>query len=284
MGKEDMERRFFQVDDLRIESRGEGDEKTELITGYAAVFDKWSQDLGGFREKIKYGAFRKAIRDDDVRALKNHDPNFILGRNKSGTLHLEERKKGLYFEINPPDTPEVNSLKESIKRGDIDGNSFSFIPHEDGDVWDFDKSPAERTLTSVRLFDVGPVTFPAYPQTSVAVRDLIKSKQEEREQAETEDRTDLQKIEDILKRNSEEDDELTTDDHLVISNFIDELRNLLPEAEDRTEQDEVNGTPTDSQEADGEVAEPTDTEAEDRDEIEILTRQLELEEEILNNI
>jgi len=161
-----MERRLLEVEQLEV--RETEDEKRK-ITGYAAVFEKLSEPLFGFREKIAQGAFVEAIEKDDVRALWNHDPNYVLGRNKSGTLRMEENKKGLKIEIDPPETQWANDLLTSIRRGDVDQMSFGFMVEEE--EWDRkNKDEPIRTLNKVRLFDVSPVTYPAYPQTSVGVR------------------------------------------------------------------------------------------------------------------
>jgi HK97 family phage prohead protease len=142
------------------------------ITGYAAVYNELSSDLGGFREKIKRGFFTPAIGRDDVRALFNHDSNMVLGRTKNGTLVLEEDKNGLKVDITPPDTSYARDLVNLIKRGDVNQMSFQFVLEEGGDSWDStDLNNVVRTLHTIReLWDVSPVTFPAYPQTKAGMR------------------------------------------------------------------------------------------------------------------
>ena len=154
-----IERRVVEME-LRV------DEDTGGITGYAAVFNRWSEDLGFFKEKIQEGAFKKTIKENDVRALINHDPNLIIGRTKNKTLTLSEDDKGLLYDVQLPDTSYANDLRESIKRKDITQNSFGFQTIQD----EWSKDGAKRTLTEVKLFDVSPVTFSAYKQTSVALR------------------------------------------------------------------------------------------------------------------
>ena len=146
------------------------DDDVPSISGHAAVFNE-EADIGwGFREKIAPGAFRDSIKSDDVRALFNHDPNHVLGRNKAGTLKLHEDSKGLAIEIVPPDTQFSRDLMTSIKRGDIDQMSFGFQTVAEEWREGEDGEPDLRTLKEVRLFDVSPVTFPAYTGTDVAVR------------------------------------------------------------------------------------------------------------------
>ena len=158
-----IERRFYVDVELRVDDDEGG------ITGYAAVFNKWSQDLGYFKEKIRQGAFKKTIKENDIRALINHDPNLIIGRTKNKTLELWEDDKGLGFNVKLPDTSYANDLRTSIERGDISQNSFGFQTVQD--EWSNDGS--KRTLLEVKLFDVSPVTFPAYTQTSVKLRSGI---------------------------------------------------------------------------------------------------------------
>lgn len=161
---------------LTVEVRAaEGDEPTKIV-GHAAVFNRWSEDLGGFRERILPGAFARTIGEADIRSLFNHDPNFVLGRTKSGTLSLAEDRKGLSIEAIAPETDTIRDLVLApLRRGDVDQASFSFRtvrdnwrePKKDGGLW-------ERDLLEVGLYDVGPVTFPAYPQTDMGVRSLIE--------------------------------------------------------------------------------------------------------------
>lgn len=165
--KNEIERRNFSVKELRAITDDDG---LRHITGYAAVFNTLSEDLGGFREKIDPGAFSKTIKSDDVRALRNHNDDYVLGRNRSGTLKLSEDQRGLAIDILPPDAQWARDLMVSIERGDVDQMSFGF--RTISDRWEMKDEEEIRTLEEVRLFDVSPVTFPAYPDTSVALRSL----------------------------------------------------------------------------------------------------------------
>jgi len=165
-----IERRFL-VQELRVDKKG----KQPVISGHAAVFNQRSEELWGFREVILPGAFAKSIKKDDIRALWNHDPNFVLGRNKSGTLTLEEDGKGLAVRIEPPDTAFVNDFfLETIRRGDVDQMSFGF--RTVSDQWRMEDGGHIRELVEADLFDVSPVTFPAYPQTDVQARDFYEAR------------------------------------------------------------------------------------------------------------
>ena len=174
------ETRCAGVTELRIEPQENG---LPVIEGHAAIFDSLSQDLGGifpFREKIRAGAFKASIEKDDVRALWNHDPNYVLGRNRAGTLELKETVKGLLVRIHPPDTAWARDLTESIKRGDVSQMSFGFICEKDN--WTVEQGEDVRTLEQVKLFDVSPVTFPAYLDTDVGVRSALDNYKKHKEQ------------------------------------------------------------------------------------------------------
>lgn len=182
MPKPEYEVRFLRASELRIKDGG--DDKPKTIVGYAAVFNKLSEDLGGFREKISPGAFTTSLeKDDDVRALVDHDSGKILGRNKSGTLKLEQNTKGLKATIKPADTQAGRDVMTSLSRGDIDGMSFGFRTITD--KWETVDGEEIRTLEEVQLFDVSVVTYPAYPDTSVAVRSLEIAKEVSKPKTET---------------------------------------------------------------------------------------------------
>jgi HK97 family phage prohead protease len=172
----EIERRNVSLTEFRL-----SEEKQPKIIGHAAMFNQLSEPLFDFREKIAPGAFKKSLKQDDIRALFNHDANYPLGRNKSGTLKLKEDNEGLYIEIDPPNTTWAKDLQESIRRGDISQMSFGFTVVKDN--WEHIQGKESiRTLQEVKLYDVSPVTFPAYPQTTVMVRDYISAlkKQDEK--------------------------------------------------------------------------------------------------------
>ena len=136
-----------------------------VAVGYALKFGVRSSDLGGFVEQVAPGAASASIeRGDDVLALVNHDPNQVLGRTGSGTLRIGEDTVGVWYEVTLPDTTVGRDLAELMRRGDINASSFGF--RTDADRWsETDTGYPLRTLTSVSLYDVSPVTSPAYPQT-----------------------------------------------------------------------------------------------------------------------
>lgn len=166
---EAVERRISGTIELR-----DGPSGSPMLVGYGAVFNQLSDDLGGFRELIEPGAFTKTLNDGaDVRALFNHDPNLVLGRARAGTLRLREDERGLAYEIDVPDTQYGRDLVTSMKRGDITQSSFAFRPLRW--LWEIDEASDTRVWRQqeVALYDVSPVTYPAYPQTSSAVRSIL---------------------------------------------------------------------------------------------------------------
>ena len=167
-----MERRF-STQRVRVESRDDG---KPVIVGYGAVFHRASDPGTEFRlwddivERIAPGAFGR-VGDDDVRGLYNHDPRAVLGRVKAGTMRISVDDIGLRYEIDPPDTQVGRDTLESIRRGDVDGSSFAFLPRPNGVRWEqHPDGTGVRWLTNVEVFDVGPVTYPAYPSASAGVR------------------------------------------------------------------------------------------------------------------
>ena len=174
-----MERRSIELSELRLiqtEANENGERTAPVIEGHAAVFGPFSEELGGlfkFRERIAPGAFTETLKNDDIRALWNHNPDYVLGRNKAGTLELEETPRGLKVRIHPPDTQYARDLMESMQRGDVSQMSFAFTTQEES--WSTVDGADVRELRKVQLFDVSPVTYPAYTQTDVGVRDAAAS-------------------------------------------------------------------------------------------------------------
>ena len=164
-----MERRSYK----RVgapEIRAAGDSVT--LSGYAAVFRSYSQNLGGFVEIIEPDAFNSVLQDDTL-ALYNHDSGYVLGSRENGTLQLNADNVGLRYDIslNLAD-PQHVSLAEKVKRGDVRGSSFAFMmpPDGSGESWGLTAEGFPlRSLTKVAwLGDVGPVSRPAYKATSDA--------------------------------------------------------------------------------------------------------------------
>ena len=165
----EKELRFQPVSSPKVETREGG---IEIISGMGVVFGQRSDKLGFFYEYIDKNAFDNADISDVV-GLFNHDSNYVLGRSSSGTMRFKIEVNGVYYEIDAPQTQTIRDLVLApMKRGDITGSSFAFSIAEDGDSWDWDKNNQVyiRHITKIeKLYDLSPVTTPAYSQSTSAV-------------------------------------------------------------------------------------------------------------------
>lgn len=168
----DAERRFF-AEPVDFEMRGEGADEN-VISGYAAVFNSNSKDFGGWYERIAPGFFDDVL-DDDAVALFNHDMNLVLGRNKVN-VKLEQDSKGLKYRVELPDTTMAKDVRTLIKSKIIHQSSFAFTVREQ--KWEHNENkPSVRTLLKAkRLYDVSPVTNPAYEDSTVGARNFAETK------------------------------------------------------------------------------------------------------------
>lgn len=170
--------RSFRARELRADKTDDG---KQYLSGYAATFNVLSEDLWGMRERVMPGAFARALTEkQDVRHLKNHDPNLVLGRTVAGTLELSEDTKGLKFRTLLPNTTYAMDLAESVRRGDIDECSFGFtavrtVWIEEPDPNDPERQRTIRELHDVDLFDISTVTYPAYPNTSASMERSLRA-------------------------------------------------------------------------------------------------------------
>jgi len=164
--------KILELRHFPMELRVVGDDAAPKLEGHIAVFNQLSDDLGGWREKVAPGAFAESIKIHDIRALWNHENDLVLGRNKAGTLELAEDEMGLIFKNTPPATTWFRDRLVSLRRKDVTGCSFGF--YTDADEWGTEPDGTRvRTLKKVTLVEVSPgVTFPAYPQTDVALRSM----------------------------------------------------------------------------------------------------------------
>jgi len=180
-----MEKRLFNIEN-RFETKEDGQ---EVVVGYGSIFNSRSENLGGFYEYISPTAIsQETIAKSDVRALINHDANLVLARSTTGTLDLSIDEKGLRYEFSIPETSYGKDLAINMKNGNINQSSFAFTVGSD--EWSTDNEGNDvRTITSIdKLYDVSPVTYPAYSQADsdlvVAQRGLAmyKEKQEIKEE------------------------------------------------------------------------------------------------------
>jgi HK97 family phage prohead protease len=168
----DLERRFV-THPVGFEKRDDGVDEN-VIEGYAAVFNSDSEDFGGWYERIAPNAFSEVVKDDAV-ALFNHDMNLVLGRN-GVNVSIEQDSVGLKYKIKLPDTSLAKDLRQLVKDGIIHQSSFAFTVAEQEWKHSEDK-PSVRTIKRVkRLYDVSPVTRPAYPDATVGARSFEETK------------------------------------------------------------------------------------------------------------
>jgi len=204
------------------------------LEGYAALFDSRSENLGGFTELIKPGAFRSSLRSrNDIKLLWNHDTGAVLGSTRSGTLTLTEDERGLRVSATLPNTSHGRDARELISRQDVTGFSFGFsMPARGGDEWN--DNGTERVLKSVRLHEVSLTAFPAYRQTegTATVRGLDKVAQ----RAEI----DADALADALLK-IENGEDISMDDRQILEKVISELAPVeeapeIDEAEEKAKQ------------------------------------------------
>ena len=180
-----IEKREFRMESAEYEG--------ETIRGYAAVYNSDSEWMGGFYEQIAKGAFDDVM-DNDTRAYFNHDENLLLGRVSSGTLRLSSDERGLYYEVDLPNTSYAKDLVELMKRGDVNQSSFAFLI--DRDRWEERDGKTYRIIEKVsRLLDVSPVAQPAYPDATSEL--MMRKDTPESEGAEVEVQAEVEEMSDI---------------------------------------------------------------------------------------
>lgn len=194
------------------------DSDSRILSGYAAVFNSESKDLGGFTEMISPTAFEGVIERSDVFAVLDHDRNKVLARSKmgKGSLELNIDSKGLQFRFESPNTTLGNDVLSMVKRGDLTDASFCFTVEDES--WQKREDGSYlRTINKIGdLFDVAICYNGAYPEsyTEVALRSLDKFKEELRaaECVEEEDSDDVDETtEETTEETNDETSEKTTE-------------------------------------------------------------------------
>jgi HK97 family phage prohead protease len=212
-----LETRIVEVEAFEVREGADG----MHLEGYAALFNSRSENLGGFTETIKPGAFRASLKArNDIKMLWNHDSGAVLGSTRAGTLVLTEDDRGLRVSATLPNTSYGRDASELVRRGDVTAFSFGFsMPARGGDEWSGDGT--ERVLKSVRLHEVSLVAFPAYPETAgtATVRGLDKIAKRAN--------VDADALADALLK-IENGEDISSDDRNLLQTVINEL---APEAE-----------------------------------------------------
>lgn len=177
-----IEKRVIPAEE-KIEVRADGDTE-KRVSGYGIVYDRETEIFPGYKERIRGGAFTKSIADTgaEIKSFFNHDPDQVLSTTRSEpALKLTENKSGVKFDSPIPPTTYGNDLIINLTRGNVKGASFAFTVNADGDVWREDGNGViHREITSATLYEVGPVTNPAYTQSSAALRSAESAVEEYR--------------------------------------------------------------------------------------------------------
>lgn len=170
-----IEKLGINPDNIEIRSHGSleikaAEDSPGIIEGYAAKYNKLSENLGGFVEILLPGSLRLIPEQDQIKAFYYHDTHKPLGSLDKGTLKLTFDDVGLFYSIVLPDTQTGRDLAVSINRGDIRQSSFGLIVHKEN--WKEENGTLIREVVEAEVFEVSPVVYPAYPDTSVALRNL----------------------------------------------------------------------------------------------------------------
>lgn len=159
--KNKMEKRFFNT-------TTRADENGDFVEGHGIVFDQRTELGDGFYEIIEANGYEGS---GDVIVTFNHDFSRVLGRESAGTAEIKKTEKGILYRAMLPGTTFANDLKESLQRGDVKGSSFSFQVL-DADYEETEDSGVLRRVKKYKVFEMGPVTFPAYWQTDAALKSV----------------------------------------------------------------------------------------------------------------
>ncbi|WP_252187865.1 HK97 family phage prohead protease [Anaeromonas frigoriresistens] len=178
------ETRYISIE--KLETRATEEDNKLSISGYVVQFNKRSKVMWDFVEVVAKGAFRNSLKENVIKALWNHNHDYVLGSTKNSTLKLREDDYGLKFELDLPSNTWGKDCYESVSRGDVDGVSFGFFVRED--EWEYidDEDLYKRTLLEVDLFEISPTPFPAYEDSQASCRSFenFKTELEEKENKE----------------------------------------------------------------------------------------------------
>jgi len=175
MERDELEREERYLEGGSFEVRAKEGGEGSVLVGFPIVFGSRSVELGDFVEEVHPDAVDRSLEEDDWVALFNHRSDLILGRKSSGTARFEVVKqgstRGVRMEVDLPDTSVGRDMPVLVGRRDVKGGSFGFGTRRD-EFRTLEDGRKLRTLLEIKVFDLGPVTFPAYPATDVAMRSL----------------------------------------------------------------------------------------------------------------
>ncbi len=170
----------MEVRALRADITAPGGEDTKTVSGIGIVYDQWTELFPGFRERINKGAAQPA---GIVKSYYNHDPSMVLSTIESDPpLELKETDQGVEFTSPIPPTSYGRDLEVNLERRNVKGASFAFSVPKGGDrMWEDDEGVMHREIRELHYYEVGPVTDPAYLQTTAASRSAQEVLQEARQ-------------------------------------------------------------------------------------------------------
>jgi len=196
MSTDKKEVRAFKAEvELRKTKDNSNDQK--YVDGIGVVYDREEELWDGYFEKIDRNAFKDCLaKNPEIKSFFNHDPNYVLSTNTSNpALQLTDEGDGLFFSSPIPDTSYGRDLIENLSRGNVKGASFTFTVDKD-EVRTDEKGNYHRTIMNATIYEVGPVTNPAYVQTQVSLRDKDSLLDEAKKRTNISDMADLKAIQD----------------------------------------------------------------------------------------
>lgn len=196
MSVEKREARTLEIEEIEFRAEGENSEQ-RFVEGLGVVYDKEIEIWPGYREKIRKGAFKDALSSgNEIKSFFNHDRNQVLATTKSKPmLEITDTEQGLRFKAPIPPTTYGKDLEVNLKRKNVRGASFEFSVDDEGDIVTRDEHGVyHREIVKATIYEIGPVTNPAYPQTKVGLRgeDDLKKEFEERCKIEPEKKSNLE--------------------------------------------------------------------------------------------
>ena len=180
------EKRYIE-EPIKIEERSlEDGSKAEFITGAGIVFNKWSKPMSMelrngqrvvFIEKIE----ARSVDGVDMSGMVSMvDHKITLGKRSKGTMDVTVTDTAVNYSVKIPNTTDGLNAKENIRNGNLEGSSFQFTIAKGGDSWDKSVQPYQRTISKFSsVTEMGPVTYPAYPDTTAAMRSLEETEKEQ---------------------------------------------------------------------------------------------------------
>jgi len=165
------ETRAFQTDGIELRKKDETTAQ-KYVVGVGIVYDREVELWDGYYERIDSSAFKDCLsKNPEIKSFFNHDPNFVLSTTESNpALVLNNKGDGLWFESPIPDTSYGRDLIENLTRNNVKGASFTFSIDKDSVTTDKDGN-YHRTIKQATIYEIGPVTNPAFVQTQVSLRD-----------------------------------------------------------------------------------------------------------------